>query len=563
MKIQNLAIIFIIIILPISIVLSSYTKNRVETISMQSKYDSKLNDATHDAIKAYQLNSFTSDSSYLTNSKIRDIEASVNTFFTSLSTNFSTLGYTKETLQNYVPAIVYTMYDGYYIYTPFTNTWYKDNASQDIQSEINEQINPNGQNTYHNNEDIYGLKPYVYYSCRYKQNDNNDVTITYSLDNYIQIQGKVDGKVVSKYGYLYSPTNLSVDNYDPNAPSNSTVKYNGVDINNEGPLSENVCYLDNNYNSNELQYIKKGGTKFYYDASHNEVFCILNGRKQIQKDTDGVLQDEILNNNNNAKNYYIEAYEMEQFIESYEFLKNLSTDDIVNPDTGNRYIDENGTQNPYYSINNNEKIFDFDHDGGIESETSNFNTHRIDVIKNAIERNLSISIANFNNFSGASTDFQMPKLKDEDWDKIMNNISVISFMQGVNIGGKVYNGYSIITNTMNEDVVMEDSIYIKKSDGTIHNITEDGLSYSEGDVGIFNINTEPRLASDEATYYLPVTGDLSYGSIITKNNISNEFNGNLQDYVKNKLSPELKKVYYTALARERYGLYRPQLEINP
>ena len=92
MKIQNLAIIFIIIILPISLVLSSYTKNRIETISMQSKYDSKLNDATHDAIKAYQLNSFTSDSSYLTNSKIRDIEASVNTFFTSLSTNFSTLG---------------------------------------------------------------------------------------------------------------------------------------------------------------------------------------------------------------------------------------------------------------------------------------------------------------------------------------------------------------------------------------------------------------------------------------------------------------------------------------
>lgn len=565
MKIQNLAIIFIIIILPISIVLSSYTKNRVETISMQSKYDSKLNDATHDAIKAYQLNSFTSDSSYLTNSKIRDIEASVNTFFTSLSTNFSTLGYTKETLQNYVPAIVYTMYDGYYIYTPFTNTWYKDDASQKIKDEIDEQIT--GQNTYHNNEDIYGLKPYVYYSCRYKKSDDNDVTITYSLDNYIQIQGKVGGNVVSKYGYLYSPTNRSglLDvNYNSSNPSNSTVKYDGVDINSEGALYENVFYFDDNNQPHisYLPYIKKIGTKFYYNASNNEVFCILNGRKQIQKDTDGVLQDEILNNNNNAKNYYIEAYEMEQFIESYDFLKNLSTDDIVNPDTGNRYIDETGTQNPYYSINNGEKIFDFGHDGGIESETSNFNTHRIDVIKNAIERNLSISIANFNNFSGASTDFQMPKLKDVDWDKIMNNISVISFMQGVNIGGKVYNGYSIITNTMNEDVVMEDSIYIKNNNG-IHNITEAGLTYDSNTVGIFNINTEPRLASDEATYYLPVTGDLSYGSIITKNNISNEFNGNLQDYVKNKLSPELKKVYYTALARERYGLYRPQLEINP
>ena len=52
----------------------------------------------------------------------------------------------------------------------------------------------------------------------------------------------------------------------------------------------------------------------------------------------------------------------------------------------------------------------------------------------------------------------MPKLKESDWDKIMDNVSVISFLQGINIGGKVYNGYSIITNTKNEDVVMEDSI---------------------------------------------------------------------------------------------------------
>ena len=558
MKIQNLAIIFIIIILPISIVLSSYTKNRVQTISMQSKYDTKLNDATHDAIKAYQLNSFTSDSSYLTNSKIRDIEASVNTFFTSLATNFSTLGYTKETLQNYIPAIVYTMYDGYYIYTPFTNTWYKDDASQTIKNEIDEQIKPDDQHTYSNNEELYGLKPYVYYSCRYKQNEENDVTITYSLDNYVQIQGKVGGNVVSKYGYLYTPAYTpSSNNGLYVSDDHSTVKYKGVDISteNNGLLKENVYYIDdNNKQINTLPYIKKGGTKFYLDG--NTVFCILNGKKQVQKDGDGSLKNEITNSNNNAKNYYIEAYEMYNFIKSSSFLSSLSTNDIVNPDTGNHYPEG---QSPYY---NNSKIFDFDHSEGIESETSNFNAHRIDVIKNAIERNLSISIANFNNFSGASTDFQMPKLKDEDWDKIMSNISVISFMQGINMGGKVYNAYSIITNTMNEDVVMEDSIYIKTGDNVIHNITEDGLSKYSNPVGIFNINTEPRLASDEATYFLPVTGDLSYGSIITKNSISPNFNGNLQDYVKNNLSLELKRVYYTALARERYGLYRPQLKID-
>lgn len=542
MKIQNLAVIFIIIILPISIVLSSYTKKRVEVISMQSKYDSKLNDATHDAIKAYQLNSFKSDTSYYTNSKIRDIEASVNTFFNSLSTNFSTLGYTKETLQNYVPAIVYTMYDGYYIYTPYTNTWYNDDASDDIKGELNEQIGE--QHTYANQEKLYGLKPYVYYSCRYRKNDSNDVTITYSLDNYIQIQGKVNDKVVSVSGYLYSKGNNSTGVY----VSEDTVKYNGVDIPEEANAIKENIFVDGGLKSN-LSCIKEQGTKYYYDGS--KVFSVLNGKSQEQTGFDISK----FTNNKSAKNYYKETVYLRNFIKNSEFLKNLSTSDIVDVNTGTVYNEES---NPYYK---NNKIFDFDHRKGIEAETSNFNAHRIDVIKNAIERNLSISIANFNNFSGASTEFQMPKLKDEDWDKIMNNISVISFLQGINMGGKAYNGYSIITNTMNEDVIMEDSIYIKKGQN-IYDITENGLAYDDTTVGVFNINTEPRTVTDGTTYFLPVTGNLSYNSIITKNKINNNFKGNLREYIKYNVSYELKRVYYTALARERYGLYRPKLEIS-
>ena len=222
MKIQSLAVIFIILILPISLVLATYTKNRVETISLQATYDSKLNDATHDALKAYQVNSFKNDTSGLVNSKIRDIEASVNIFFNSMSTNFSSLGYTKETLQNYVPALVYTMYDGYYIYAPFTNTW-------------SNEVNENEQTTFKNGDSIYGLKPYVYYSCRYK-GTNFDIVITYSLDNYIQIQGMVSDKPVNKYGYVLNDT-LKVQG--------DVVSYNGVTINVESPLKENVYVNEN------------------------------------------------------------------------------------------------------------------------------------------------------------------------------------------------------------------------------------------------------------------------------------------------------------------------------
>lgn len=178
MKLQGLAVIAIIIILPMTIILSSYSQSQIKTLQLQTQYDSKLQNATYDAIKAFQLNMSNSSTSDLANSKMRDIKASVNTFYNSLASHFNMVGYGKDVLQNYVPAIVYTLYDGYYIYSAYDNTLdeFDENAS------------------YKNGESIYGLKPYIYYSCRYKPNDNSDFVITYSLDSYITIQGIIDRK---------------------------------------------------------------------------------------------------------------------------------------------------------------------------------------------------------------------------------------------------------------------------------------------------------------------------------------------------------------------------------
>ena len=56
MKIQHLAIVFIIIILPISMVLSYYTGSQIKTVKARQTYNSKLLTATYDAIKSFQLN---------------------------------------------------------------------------------------------------------------------------------------------------------------------------------------------------------------------------------------------------------------------------------------------------------------------------------------------------------------------------------------------------------------------------------------------------------------------------------------------------------------------------
>lgn len=198
MRLQSLAVIFAIIILPISIILGIYIQGQVETIQMQISYDTKLNNATYDALKAFQLNTINNDYSELSNSKMRDIEASVNSFFNSIASNFNMDGYSRSILKEYVPALVYTMYDGYYIYSSYTNKlldedYTNGNPANGIEA-----------STYKDGDSLDGLKSYVYYSCRYKDfpSVGDDFIITYALDNYITIRGIINGNAVNDKGYL-------------------------------------------------------------------------------------------------------------------------------------------------------------------------------------------------------------------------------------------------------------------------------------------------------------------------------------------------------------------------
>ena len=287
MKIQNLAVIFIIIILPISLILTSYVQNQVKTLGLQVSYDTKLNNATYDALKAFQLNTFNSDTSDLSNSKMRDVEASANTFFTSIASNFNMEGYNKDVLKDYVPALVYTMYDGYYIYSPYTNTLSNNEQKDDA--------------TYSNGEKIYGLKPYVYYSCRYKK-DDIDVVITYTLDNYITIQGKFNGESVYKYGYL-------LDNIIVNGDS---VAYRQISIDEE--VTEE--FVDS---TNKRQYVKINGVKSYKE-NDGSWYTNLNGEK-IRDSNHG-------NTNKSGKQYYIEAYNFTKWVKNNNIAK-LTPQDAV------------------------------------------------------------------------------------------------------------------------------------------------------------------------------------------------------------------------------------------
>ena len=273
MKLQNMTVIFIIIMIPIILVVSYYIGLQINTITMQKNYTVKLQTAAKDSIQALEINTveWNSASSNLADSKRRDVLAAINTFTTSLANGMGIGGAGKGRIQTYIPAIVYTMYDGYYIYSA---SLMKD---QDTTSEGLTQFNEDG--TIKSNETSsyqYILKPYSPYSARYASaNGSIDVTVNYTLDNYIRVYGTVNGEYQAKEGYLVvcdSNSNEGVNNVKNG--SISEIKYRGAVIKPE-TLKENV-YADG----------EVGEYSYIYDQYDNKLYW----DKKADPNEDGVTE---------------------------------------------------------------------------------------------------------------------------------------------------------------------------------------------------------------------------------------------------------------------------------
>ncbi len=191
----------------------------------------------------------------------------------------------------------------------------------------------------------------------------------------------------------------------------------------------------------------------------------------------------------------------------------------------------------------------------------------MDIIKYSIEKNLSVAIHNFNTLVTTETSFEMPKLNDEDWEKISRNIGIISFLQGLPIGGKIYSGYSIVNNNQNEEFVAEESIYIETNDDTYHRIDDANLlTLPNGNiVGAF-LNTEyanrtmkyspPGGGSEILGYYYPRSDLACYNCLVEQTSVSRESNISTILATPEARNNGLARIYYTALGRERYTQFR-------
>ena len=378
-------------------------------------------------MKAFELNTSNNNYSTINNSKIRDIEASISTFYKSLATNFRTSGFAEDDLKEYTPAILFTLYDGYYIYSKYDDTQISGYK--------------------------FGLKPLMYYSCRYKTN-SDDFVVNYTLDNSITVIGKVGGQYVNKTGYL-----IDLDNI----PDTSSEV-----------VTENLMIVgDNNtYNVDEYEYITYNGQKiykengissttpereryFYYSSEYKKDFINSTERLEyIDQCFDGTHLY-----NDSAKDYYNTAKEFTRW--AYEKLGHI---------TQKNAVDSQGNQITTFAVETgeNEYIFKTSDTNNPLRADSTFNENRISVIRKSIETNLITAIQTFSDRSSTQYDFSMPELSETEWYNIENNIAMVTFMQGLSIGGKVYNNYSVVTNNTNEEMISAETLYVIDSNNEYH-----------------------------------------------------------------------------------------------
>lgn len=627
MKLQNMTVIFIIIMIPIIIVTSYYIGLQIKTITMQKDYTVKLETAAKDSIQALEINTveWNSSSSNLADSKRRDVLAAINTFTTSLANSMGIGGAGKGRIQTYVPAIAYTMYDGYYIYSA------SKVGTQETDENGLTRFDEYGNISYDedNTKYQYILKPYSPYSARYKTGDI-DITVNYTLDNYIKVYGTVKDKYVTKEGYLVVCDNGDVGITNVSNHSISGITYREATITPEY-LTEQI-YVDENVD--EYPYIyDQYDNKQYWDSYENNYFTVNANNQKVYLQTAVAEGDanfsisntfrkisvpqqkspsdewqvlkifQILNPDGDYKFYYEDdrgAYvELPDYmeiggmptgnalkdysainycVESYVFtqwvtknLGDITVDDLQSP-----------TDGQYHNVDTSANIFDISASNNPDPENdaayakSILAQHKKDVIINTLEKNLAQAQAQAQ-VMNPNYEYRLPQLTYDEWEQALSNISIIAYMQGMPIGLKYYNNYTIATSTLNKEYVDPDELYFAGTgEDPYYHQRECDKTNDSNYVGYRSIDyvaksyetTNSETGNKQTNYYYPHDSDSNtnaelecYYCLVNRSTYSDTGTG---IWTNNPYSSWTDS-YYNALARERYmqledleGTYIPE-----
>ncbi len=538
MKFQHVSIMFVLIFIPILLVTSYFINLQVKTIRMESSYNDKLLKSTYDAMRAFELNTANEDLSAVSDSLRSIIDASTNIFFNTLCTNLGVSNASKSYIQPYIPAILYTLYDGYYIYCPTNlaqicvdstgqtirtsdygvsfkktvsygsktcgiyefdessiheNTLtgeksgdtvnYTNLVSNGIEQEYGQILYKNNDGTYSTELHVintnypestyykrsYILKSYIPYSARYSDDSSYDITINYTLDNFMTIEGTIGGVYYTKSGYLTEKDLVQEINI------NGTI----VQGSSWSQISEDVVkeYINSpEYNTVSIKL--SDGTEISNQMGKVEISVAGSGN-QI------VYWDDALD----ALEYYVGTFMFSNWF--YENLSGVQASNLRNTQYSVADVTSLATiSGTAESITGEQTrlLKDMLHDFSTDSSTpfkptdgtfdndpenleSYFYVHKRNIIKNSITYNLILSMLVYTEES-RTVDFDMPVFSETEWDLILNNISIVSFMEGFKCGLKYFNSYAIVTSTNNEITVTDNEIYYVSRE--IEGIDEDG-----------------------------------------------------------------------------------------
>ena len=656
MKLQSFGIIFALVALPLILVLTYYIQLQVDSIEIQSQYDTQLLDSTYDAMSSFEINTANEDLSSVSDSLRTIIEASANVFMNTLATNFGMSNASKSYVEQNIPALLYTLYDGYYIYAPtkVPTVLTKSDGTAVAVGDLGVTLNANGTYSYEeideesaewlalsNDEKLkryvhyddlenfsrtedYGqllyekadgtytanigeakfnnknvLKSYMPFSARYKQQLNGkdaDLTIVYTLDNYVTIEGSIGDEYYTKSGYLISRDSVKV--YVDDDPT-MILKYNqetAKELIESGAHKIKVEIVGEEHSSFEIEpgdsvqslQEKINTENTNLDNAQNE----LAGNTSLTDDAKNTLKSTIntcherLNEYQyrldlvSAAVYYAKAEIFSDWV--YSYVGDLRENALVEI-SGQNYESIKGIEQVTYDFSGSDAVI-----FNVEGETvtgkteiaidSNFYTHKINVIRNSIQYNLNLAMSTYNMNTTEAYSYSMPVMTNDEWQQILSNVSIVSFMQGMKCGLKTYNNYMIVSSTNNEIVTLPEHIYYVQKD-----------KFNDENTEYHSINCQKLMDADSVynpvgsggsgyTQYLSFSSkEVKYDKIYDKYNTilpykydhknlacydcvndgnyntTNIFDETNPDYTR---FANLRRAYYIAVAKERNDIYK-------
>ena len=344
MKLQHYVIIFVILILPFSVISRNNMKEYFLTLKDEVRLNNVIDNATQDALETLidlndEFQMMYADTRFDVNQTLA--KEAVKSFFHTLAANFNmpyidrndelSLTKTETYFSMYVPAIIIVGYDGFFIYSV-------DESST--------------------GGFAYQMSPKIPYSY---VDDATGAIINFTLGNYIRI-----------------------------------------------------------FTNNK-----------FYEGEINDAF-FESGDEKYQEFVDA---------------FYVYSQKQAED-DAFENISDLTNDMSIIIAALHRYESNQGSKIvPSFLLGDGITPITQDYIRGDTREASEFHKTRREVIINTIKETLRQEINSHQTYAkimGSNYDFSIPEIADEDWTNSINDISVMSFIQGMPIGTNMYyNNYAL------------------------------------------------------------------------------------------------------------------------